>query len=350
MDILVLRISILLLLLCSNVRLDSQTRDAEKAERLLDRAYAFAYANLDSCQHYAWRALDLAKSANDDWLLARTYELVGDNFVEIYQNDSVLHYYRQAENLYAQSDRQDARVRSLRLASAIARTVGRDANSLKLSLEWAEECKRLNDEQCLADAYWDAGSAFFFQDQQEEAADYSRRALELMAKSDDRIGYANCLIGHSESQRLQGDYNGASTSLRQARTIIADEEVPLLSAELHLNEGKNYMAQDSLELAEETLRQGLPYADRSGARVDKAMLLGTIGRVALRQENYEKAIHFLKHELAAVAHFSNASRYSTDYQLSLSQAFAAQHRFDSALLLPQSRGAQLPGIRPRRLR
>ncbi len=300
-----------------------------QAERLLEQAYDFAYVHIDSCQHYALLALEHAQPTGDDALLADIYVCIGENFAELKQVDSVLHYFQRAQDIYLAHPGPEAQARSLKIATAIARTRGRNKESLKLSLQWAKACRELGDEQGLADAYWATGTAFYHQDQRQQALDYSKRALKLMARGDDRVGYASGLIGYSECQYLQSDYAGALQSLEEARAIISGETAPLLMVDLCLNQGKIYIAQDSLVPAARSLRSGIVFADLSGAQIAKAMLYGTLGRVALREGNYQEAIQLLKRELTAAVHFPE-HYYSTDYQLSLSKAFAAQGNYDSA--------------------
>ena len=306
-----------------------RSQHAAVADSLLNRALYFSVVQLDSMREVSQQALRWARRGSDSFLLAEANEFVGNYYAEMAASDSVTHYLGRAEQLYARDTTRYATYYALSARAAIAQVRGDDPSALRISLKLLEECRRLHDDACMADAYWQVGSAFYYQDLHHEAAKYTHQALEWLRKDGDTLAYADGLIEYSESLRKQSDLAGAKTVLVEARDLLQSFDAPVLTTKLYLQAGANHLAGGALELAESSLRTSLQQATRSGAHLAEAFALGYLGQLYLYRADYPTAVDYLRKSLTRPVRETD-ERYLNEQQRYLADAFAGLGQYDSA--------------------
>ena len=300
-----------------------------EADSLLDRAVPFVFVQLDSLHNLTLQAVRAAERGGDSFLLAESYEFLGNYYSELAMVDSIAYYLDRAHRLYRQDTGRYSQYYALSTLAEAERARGNDTESLRLSLALIEECERIGDRPCLADAYWQIGGAFYYQDLHQEAVAYSRRALELMEGMDDSLTYASSLIMQSESLRRLERLDESRSILLAARDLLVGQYAPLLFGELYMQAGANHLISGDLDLAEASLQRALRFSTQAGARLTQGFIHGYIGRVYLQRGEYGRAIRELRQGLMPSIQLTDRS-FLTEQQRYLGEAYAAVGALDSA--------------------
>ena len=302
---------------------------AAVADSLLDRAVDYLFVQLDSVRELSQKAVRHARRGDETFLLAESYEFLGNYHAEMGTVDSVAYYLDLAQNLYQVDTSEYATYYTLSLRARVAQARGEDDEALRIALQLINECHRIGDQECLADAFWEVGGVFYYQDLHEEAVEYSNRALSLMRAGDDTLAYVSALISNVESLRKTGDMARARADLVKARDLLRGQQAPLLLGELYMQAGANHLAADDLDLAEASLMQALQYTALTGARLTASFINGYLGRVYLQREQPTVAIDYLSRSLIQANSLAGLM-FLVEQQRYLGQAFAAVAQYDSA--------------------
>ncbi|CAH0999247.1 hypothetical protein LEM8419_00544 [Neolewinella maritima] len=324
-----MRLRYFLLWVIVGMTVSADAQHERVADSLLGRADSYIFVQLDTFQRLSRQAVREARLGSDSFLLAESYEFLGNYYAEMGARDSVIHYLELARGLYVKDSSRFAGYYALSIEATVAQARGDDPAALRSSFALMEECERTDDQLCLADAYWQIGSVFYYQDLQEDAVKYSQEALRLLAEDTDTLFYASCLIEYSESLRRLDDLPAARQSLILARDLLADYDVPVLLAELYLHAGANHLQEELLDLADQSLGLSLRLAQQTGAHLTEALALGYTGRVYLQRRDFPAAIAYLRRSLVQSERIADRT-YLIEQQRYLAEAYAAEGRYDSA--------------------
>ncbi|PPK85388.1 two-component sensor histidine kinase [Neolewinella xylanilytica] len=287
------------------------------------------YVNVDTALARARAMLPRAIRTEDPYLIGLAYETIARYYLDNGIQDSTRLLLGQSRSYYDASEIPEARAASLWSRATLASVNNRHAESLKISQQLAQACRDIADQTCLARAYWLMGGAFFYQDQLRAEQRYNARAMAILEKEPDRLYYAGLLISYAMSLHGIGRDSAARARFQEARGILERHHAPALMADLHLHEGIFYRDQDSTAFGKRLFWEGLRYADASGTRIYKALLLNNLAHLANEAGAHYRAIKLLDEEMA-MAQGLDDPRYLMDFQYVVSDAYAGLHRYDSA--------------------
>ncbi|WP_116106933.1 sensor histidine kinase [Lewinella sp. IMCC34191] len=319
-------ILIAFLLLCST---DGAGQSKDSAESQLIEIQKHYYVHVDTAVHRARALLPAVLDMNDPYLSGLAYETIARYYLDNGIQDSSRLLLQKARHHYDQSDRREAPAASLWTQATLASIGNRDAESLLLSQQMADECLARGDDRCLARAYWLMGGAFFYQDQLEEEQRYNALAIDLLREQPDTLYYAGLLISYAMSLHNIGRDSAAIPRMDEAERILKDYDAPALLADFYLHKGILYSDLDSVHYGNALYQKGITYADASGTRIYKALLLNNLAYSANESGDYQRAIELLQEELS-MAEGLDDLQYLMDFQSVISTAYAGLGRYDSA--------------------
>jgi tetratricopeptide (TPR) repeat protein len=219
---------------------------------------AWNRGDFDEAQQHLTLALALANACQDDDLLARVLNDLGN--VAFRQGD-----FHTARDYYEQG-------------LAMARQVGR--------------------QDAIADSLNNMGNVCNDLGETEAALDYNQQSADLMRETGNRFGLALTLNNQGNIRFTQSDYAGAEPFFREARDLFREFGHGLGEMTCHLNLGLVALGLGQLDAAEENARQSLAMAEAQGNRFIVAYAHHTLGNVARQRHDHVEA---LEHYAASLA-------------------------------------------------
>jgi len=295
-------------------------------ENLLGKIYRIHQRYEEALSHYT-NALNAFKEAKNDYGLAKVYHNIGNVYILTEEFKKAKSYHEKALKLAINKKDNGSIASSYLNLGSLEYQKGEIDNAIDYLTKAYGIFEQLGDKTSLAAVNLNLSEAFYLRRDLRKAEEHNQAALTLYESQNHKIGIKTTLITQARIQKMQHTYPKAINTLKKVRDLDPSNETILLEL------GELYALQNQSEEATEVYEKIRVLENRSikGEIISHDHL----GRVALNQQKYLKALSHFKFVLKALERTSppdKGSILATKGNIGLTHLHLKQYNESLALL------------------
>ncbi|HMG72143.1 MAG TPA: CHAT domain-containing protein [Pyrinomonadaceae bacterium] len=173
-------------------------------------------------------------------------------------------------------------------------------------------------------AYWMIGCSYYLLRQYDEAVGQFNLALAEGGRDGLLAAQVNEYLGRAYV--ATGEYAGAFPHLQSALDVYVSTTNPKEEAQVRALMGQIYQQQGQLARARQSYEQALGIFTKLSDRVNQAAVYFAVGRLELKNNNYDMAENYLRHSIDVT---ENLRRVSTSRDLTTAFSATVHDRYES---------------------
>ncbi|MFI5158894.1 MAG: tetratricopeptide repeat protein [Sphingobacteriales bacterium] len=267
--------------------------DSNRVIKLNKLGFDMRLTDPDQTVADAGKALVIARRINYTNGIAESYRVMGIGYYYLDQYIKAINNYLMALNYFKQLNDLEGQGRIYNNIGNLYRYSDYDT-SLEYFNQALSIAQKLSNKPLMATVYLNIGTVYYHKNSYYQALSYYNKSSALFEVLKDSVNMVQCTQNKGVMYYNLKEYDMAEKLLTDARekAIKKDLNEPVASIDLTLAE--LYIAQNRYKNAEKTIAEGLTFAAMVKSEKMQADFKLTSYQLALKQNNFESALHYLQ--------------------------------------------------------